>query len=294
MTATDTEKGLLRKILDVPFDNTPRLVYADYLDENGQEERAEFIRVQCDILQLYEIECKCTFSPNNRSSTCDRCKEAHKLEKRQDRLLAQNKPDWFTNYYQYVTVLKPVTQEQRTGTTFLVVRNGFISEVYCTLETFVGGECQRCYGLGVTNADGIAELTCMQCNGFKETVGIAADLFAEQPITKVVITNTVIHQSGGNDTYYISGLGIFPKEYWSRLDRHRSRIDAQKALEQVCIDYGRSVANIYMKLKRVRLVPVKDVAVTVGIWIRHKDATGADRLRYGSDYLVSFPPEGNV
>jgi uncharacterized protein (TIGR02996 family) len=40
---------LLRAILDQPKEETPRLVYADWCDENGQPERAEFIRVQVTI-----------------------------------------------------------------------------------------------------------------------------------------------------------------------------------------------------------------------------------------------------
>jgi uncharacterized protein (TIGR02996 family) len=42
------EKGLLAAIWEHPHDDTPRLVYADWLQENGQPERAEFIRVQCE------------------------------------------------------------------------------------------------------------------------------------------------------------------------------------------------------------------------------------------------------
>src|SRR5262245_47923625 len=30
-----------------PDDDTPRLVFADWLDEHGQHDRAEFIRLQC-------------------------------------------------------------------------------------------------------------------------------------------------------------------------------------------------------------------------------------------------------
>jgi uncharacterized protein (TIGR02996 family) len=40
------EEALLRAICAHPDDDTPRLVYADWLDENSQPERAEFIRVQ--------------------------------------------------------------------------------------------------------------------------------------------------------------------------------------------------------------------------------------------------------
>jgi uncharacterized protein (TIGR02996 family) len=39
--------ALWRAILDAPHDDAPRLVYADYLDETGRPERAEFIRLQC-------------------------------------------------------------------------------------------------------------------------------------------------------------------------------------------------------------------------------------------------------
>ena len=45
---TDQE-ALLRAVVDDPENDTPRLVYADWLDENGQPERAELIRGQCHL-----------------------------------------------------------------------------------------------------------------------------------------------------------------------------------------------------------------------------------------------------
>src|SRR3954468_16567623 len=42
------ESALLAAILAHPDEDTPRLMYADWLQENGQPERAEFIRIQCD------------------------------------------------------------------------------------------------------------------------------------------------------------------------------------------------------------------------------------------------------
>jgi uncharacterized protein (TIGR02996 family) len=44
--------ALLRAILDNPDDDAPRYVYADWLDENGQPERAEFIRAQLQLARL--------------------------------------------------------------------------------------------------------------------------------------------------------------------------------------------------------------------------------------------------
>src|SRR5690349_13266405 len=48
------EKALLAAIWEDPHDDTPRLVYADWLEENGQAERSEFIRVQCERARLDE------------------------------------------------------------------------------------------------------------------------------------------------------------------------------------------------------------------------------------------------
>lgn len=39
--------AFLDAIFDYPDDDTPRLVYADWLQEHGQENYAQFIRLQC-------------------------------------------------------------------------------------------------------------------------------------------------------------------------------------------------------------------------------------------------------
>jgi uncharacterized protein (TIGR02996 family) len=45
----DDEAAFLRAIAGAPADDAPRLVYADWLDEHGRPERAEFIRLQCEL-----------------------------------------------------------------------------------------------------------------------------------------------------------------------------------------------------------------------------------------------------
>src|SRR4051794_27836662 len=42
------EAALLAAIAAHPDEDTPRLMYADWLDEHGRSDRAEFIRLQCD------------------------------------------------------------------------------------------------------------------------------------------------------------------------------------------------------------------------------------------------------
>lgn len=43
------EAALLAAIIAHPDEDTPRLMYADWLDENDRPERAEFIRLQCAV-----------------------------------------------------------------------------------------------------------------------------------------------------------------------------------------------------------------------------------------------------
>lgn len=47
MDLLSQHEAFLRAIFDAPDDDTPRLVYADFLQENGEEDRAAFIRWQC-------------------------------------------------------------------------------------------------------------------------------------------------------------------------------------------------------------------------------------------------------
>lgn len=44
--------ALFRAICENPREDMPRLVYADWLQENGKPERAEFIRLQCEAWHL--------------------------------------------------------------------------------------------------------------------------------------------------------------------------------------------------------------------------------------------------
>jgi uncharacterized protein (TIGR02996 family) len=49
---TSDGEALFRAVCENPAEDTPRLVYADWLEENGRPERAEFIRLQCEAWNL--------------------------------------------------------------------------------------------------------------------------------------------------------------------------------------------------------------------------------------------------
>jgi uncharacterized protein (TIGR02996 family) len=48
------DEAFLQAIIEAPEDDTPRLIYADWLEEHDQPERAEFIRVQVQLARLPE------------------------------------------------------------------------------------------------------------------------------------------------------------------------------------------------------------------------------------------------
>ena len=45
---TDEREALVAAVAAEPDDDTPRLVFADWLQEHGEGDRAEFVRVQCE------------------------------------------------------------------------------------------------------------------------------------------------------------------------------------------------------------------------------------------------------
>ena len=46
------ERAFFDRIRDEPAEDGPRLIFADWLDENGQPDRAEFIRLQVALERL--------------------------------------------------------------------------------------------------------------------------------------------------------------------------------------------------------------------------------------------------
>jgi uncharacterized protein (TIGR02996 family) len=71
-----TERGLLDAVLRDPDDDGARLVYADYLEENGRDEHAEFVRVQVELAnwRWTKAHTICHHEPRCRQCCrCDRC-----------------------------------------------------------------------------------------------------------------------------------------------------------------------------------------------------------------------------
>jgi uncharacterized protein (TIGR02996 family) len=74
-----TQAGLVEAIREAPEDDGPRLIYADWLEEHDQPERAEFIRLQCELARTAE-------GPR-----------AVELRRREQDLLAEHAAAWAAN-----------------------------------------------------------------------------------------------------------------------------------------------------------------------------------------------------
>jgi len=101
---TDRE-ALLATIIDRPNDDVARLVYADYIEEQGDAERAELIRVQIELA----------------SNAALSAEERDELQAREDRLLQDRRTEW---------ALKLSRGRQR-------FRRGFVEEIATSAESLL-------------------------------------------------------------------------------------------------------------------------------------------------------------
>jgi uncharacterized protein (TIGR02996 family) len=74
------EAGFLQKIIENPDDDAPRLVFADWLEEHGDSDRAEFVRVQCELAKLARRQ--------------ELLRREQQLRRREQQLLRRNKKKW--------------------------------------------------------------------------------------------------------------------------------------------------------------------------------------------------------
>lgn len=177
---TDQE-ALLASILSSPHDDTPRLIYADWCEENGDAERAEFIRYQIDLAR----------GPNGikKAVDIDDADERQKwldkvqwLSHRQFRLAADN-PEWWPDGW-FMKFDSDGCQYPRPT---MYVCRGFASRVRCSCDHWLAHadkltwwperKCEKCEGEGdYLDAAGYAavengtlrdwvKLTCPPCRG---------------------------------------------------------------------------------------------------------------------------------
>jgi len=158
-----SREALYRAILDNPDDDSPRLVFADWLEENGEVARADFIRIQIELERLGQPADRCKFGTvrNPARLTADQLKRREELQKREKVLWQANEKVWKAE----LPVLK--------GIDWSHPERGFVEEV--------GAETYRAFR---THANRIFDLTPLRGLRFgpAESYGQPPDLKAESVI----------------------------------------------------------------------------------------------------------------
>lgn len=132
MTTTDE---FLPAILANPADDLPRRVYADWLEEHGECERAEFIHVQIELART-KCEPPCPGNVHAAGGFGTRCAcYRAALRRREQKLEKQYGGEWS----QPIQVLLANIHDNVDWK----FRRGFIAEIHCTLAEWWGGKCRH-------------------------------------------------------------------------------------------------------------------------------------------------------
>ena len=123
--------AMLTAIRENPSDDTPRLVYADWLEEHGEPERAELVRVGCELRGLVNFGQDASvmvrhFTEPRKSELT----HAVALQGRERELAAANAADWLPSGFGYLISTGSATKQDQ----FVIINSGISVDVLCPWE----------------------------------------------------------------------------------------------------------------------------------------------------------------
>lgn len=185
----ETADSLYAGVLDHPGDDLRRLILADRMEEIGQAEWAEFIRMDCciDVSTLNDP------TAHDGSGTWEQCScEWCRAIKRRRDLWDRHKCEWFGERWA-ILLLDWHEPGIVAGVSFdlpeAVIRRGFPAEVHAPLAWLLGGECERCEGFGTITSENGNDWACPICQESGRTPGHLAGLVRTWPIERAVVTD---------------------------------------------------------------------------------------------------------
>jgi uncharacterized protein (TIGR02996 family) len=195
--------GLLRAIVEDPADDVPRLLLADVLEEAGEGERAEFIRVQIELAKHPCAQLKegvvHTIAP-----FCYGCHEVAALRHRERELLDEYGFDWFGQFTRAAGVNEGRGPDRNAwnfcslgGTLgWCHFRRGFVASVTLMCADWCGVVCSVCSGWRSREA------YCNHCHGTGCTGRHGPALVLAAPIEEVVLSDRFAMQ-WSDGLYYL-------------------------------------------------------------------------------------------
>lgn len=187
---TDRE-SMIGSICEQPHDTTLRLIFADWLEERGECERAEFIRCQVELASLGH-------KPYPDPADFDRWGSLHCRE--QELLEVEDLPNPFGN--DSGIVWTQYHNPTSAGCVAVKFSRGFVESVACRLSDWIGEECLDCAdakgrarqyaydGNDRAAATALAVSTfCDRCHGIGRLNAHGPEIVLAQPVTTVRVTD---------------------------------------------------------------------------------------------------------
>lgn len=196
MTATTDRAALYRSILERPEDDVVRRVFADYLRDNGEETRADFIEVQLELAEMEPCASsgnwiKCVELPSECRYCCLRRRE---VELWTDyKFCGRLEGEKLFGACPWASAVD--LRKTRLGTgTFAAVSRGFVSAARCTIADWVGGPCERCGGTGFPGGEPSHMMAhsprlCHHCHAAGRTPAHGPRIVAEQPVETLALSD---------------------------------------------------------------------------------------------------------
>ena len=133
---TDLERAFLADIAAHPQDDFPRLAYADWLEEHGKSERAEFIRAQCELAKYPQ---QVEWLRNMPVEQWTGSPEEGKMLRRLDVLRRRERELWggFVFIPPMPHGCRSVLQWDNRGENQCLVHRGFVSSITLTTDAFL-------------------------------------------------------------------------------------------------------------------------------------------------------------
>lgn len=247
----DERASLLRSILERPHDNLPRLVFADKLEESGEDGLARFIRAQIELNQrgvkrgteddeTWGLVCDLTEYVRDHFPLSGVFFGAYSFKERP--------LDGGDIAVEYETTYGDVNPE-------VVISRGFVSEIKLPLEDFVGRRCYHCNGIARAGLLLERSFPCPTCNATGVQAGVAGKLFSRHPVERVEVTDLhdrdfelcwlgvklpheIARRFGLTETF----VGDAPSG--DRLHYDDSRRKAREALSEKLVQFGRREAGL--------------------------------------------------
>lgn len=147
---TAEQDAFVADIAAKPDDDLPRLVYADWLEEHGQADRAALIRVQCEVARTSDH----IRWGDGEDDVADNPRY-FMLREQEKTLLRSTDPEMYNLYH---VACWPPSRFQ--------FRRGFLELVRCETGDWVGEPCPNCHERGLADPEtGIVECGRCDCTG---------------------------------------------------------------------------------------------------------------------------------